>query len=351
MHKFPELIVHIGAGKTGSTSVQFSLRKSMPALKEKGVGYLGLMLEYAQSAQGRPWALEGAPQRYFNSAEPERTDTAVLNALRNELRLLGAAGYTQVVWSNEAFLTRSDRILPLLKKIEAEGVSVRPICYVRRHDDWARSGYVQFGIKFKTYEGALRNFSDWSAAYDMAYHAHLLKWQKDFPALEIFNFDALEDVSAHFMRCIGCDDLTVVRANDRPSNALLAAWAVFNGQRNSTVLPGVFQNLAAKLKVLASQQKDVPPLSDLLPTKDQLKAVQDTYQQDLDKVNSLLAQQGQPPMAYGDVKEVDASVDDWEMKSMMLTMIMSLQQQVADLETKLSNLEQAAEQTPAPKDR
>ncbi|MDP2518843.1 hypothetical protein [Shimia thalassica] len=338
MGSIPELIVHIGAGKTGSTSIQFSMKKAMDVLQERGIGYLGLMLEFAESAKGRPWSVEGAPQKYFSSKEPERTDTAVYNALKNELERLGERGIGRVIWSNEAFLTRSDRIIPLLKKIEEHGVKVQPICYVRRHDEWARSGYVQFGIKFKSYEGDLRNFADWSAAHDMAYFEHLKRWQEHFPSLEVYNFDAIDNVTMHFLNRIGGDEIEVVRANDQPSNALLTSWAVFNGQRHHTVLPGVFQNVAGRLRVLASQQRPVQPLNELMPAKHQLEEIQDTYQDDLQKVNALLADLGQPPMAFGEAKTVDVVVDNWEMQRMMLTMIMSLQQQVMDLETQLQSV-------------
>ena len=43
-----ELILHIGAGKTGTSSIQETLRNNSLALNDQHVKYLGLMLEFAE---------------------------------------------------------------------------------------------------------------------------------------------------------------------------------------------------------------------------------------------------------------------------------------------------------------
>lgn len=65
MTPYPELILHIGAGKTGSTSVQFTLQRSREQLAAQGLGYLGLMLEEAEAARDMDWSVRGAPQAFF----------------------------------------------------------------------------------------------------------------------------------------------------------------------------------------------------------------------------------------------------------------------------------------------
>lgn len=345
MSKFPTLIVHIGAGKTGSTSIQFTLRAARAQLSATQLAYLGLTLEHVPGAQqAHSWCVDSHPQALFQCQEKDRhaTDTAVVETVLAELARLGSAGVTRAVWSNEAFMVRHARILPILVRLSEAGVRIQPIVYVRRHDDWARSGYVQFGIKFKNYEGPLRDFDDWLDGQDISYAPHLAAWRAAFDTLEVYNFDAIADVTQHFLDRIGAPKLTPVRANDKPANALLAAWSVFNGRQSKRMMPAAFQRIAARLRILNDRGADVPPLDQLLPDTGQLEAVQQRFAEDLAEVNALLAQQGQPPMAYDAPRAADAHVARWEMERMMLTMIFSLQRQVITLEEELAALKDDA---------
>jgi len=46
----PKLIVHIGMGKTGTTSIQRALRISTKELDSKGVKYLGMWFEFERDS-------------------------------------------------------------------------------------------------------------------------------------------------------------------------------------------------------------------------------------------------------------------------------------------------------------
>jgi hypothetical protein len=340
LSSFPTLVLHIGAGKTGSTSIQFTLRRIPKVLEAQGTNYVGLMLEKIPGATNNAWCAEGAPQKYFRAPDREDTNDQVYRTILAELKRQGTLGVKQVIWSNEAFLTRHDRILGVIEQLARDGVPIRLISYVRRHDKWARSAYVQFGLKFKTYVGPLRNFSDWSANQNIAYAKDLDVWRAAFPdTLEIYNFDKINDVAAHFVDLLGLKDIEVVRANDSPSNALLAAWSVFNGRQHEQTLPNAFTRLAAPLKVLQPKGEAVPPLDELLPDTDDLKAIQDTYRGDLEAVNAMLVAQGQPAMEYGHLDEKRRDVSTWEIDRMLFQMVFSLQRQVLELQDRLDTTE------------
>lgn len=343
MTPYPELILHIGAGKTGSTSVQFTLQRSREQLAAQGLGYLGLMLEEAEAARDMDWSVRGAPQAFFHVKDRKAADEEIVNVALTELRDLADRGITRVIWSNEAFLTRTKRILPIMRRIAEAGVRVVPLCYVRRHDAWASSGFVQFGIKRKHSEGALKRFADWVRDHDLAYAPSLSEWQQAFGQVEIYNYDAIDNVTEHFMARIGAAGLAGVRANDRPSNALLSAWAVFNGRLAGRAQPSVFQEVASRLKVLTSQGLSVPPLQELLPTCDELADIRAGYADDLAQVNAMLAAQGQKPLAQDHLDAPDGSVSCWEMDRMMLVMIFSLQRQVTALEDELARLRKGSQ--------
>lgn len=345
MSSLPTLVLHIGAGKTGSTSIQFTLRRIPEVLAAQATAYAGLMLEKVPGATRHAWCVEGAPQRYFRAQDRAGTNEEVYQTILAELKRQGELGARQVIWSNEAFLTRHDRILGVIEQLARDGVPIRLICYVRRHDKWARSAYVQFGIKFKTYTGPLRNFKEWTDHQNIAFAKDLEIWRTAFPdQLELYNFDEIKDVASHFMDLVDLQDIEVVRANDSPSNALLAAWSVFNGRQQETTLPNAFTRLAAPLKVLQPKGKPVPPLDELLPDANDLLAIQETYKADLEAVNAILEAQGQPPMVYGAVDEKRRDVSGWEIDRMLFQMVFSLQRQVLELQEKLD--EQRKDGTP-----
>lgn len=339
MSDMPELVLHIGAGKTGSTSIQFTLKKHLQELPAQGASYAGLVLEYVPGATRHGWCAEGQPQKYFRAPDMAKAKDEAYQVIRGELERQGRAGVRRVIWSNEAFLSRGDRILGVVERLRSEGVRVRPIAYVRRHDEWARSGYVQFGIKFKTYTGPLRSFGEWIEQQNIGFAKDLAIWQKAFPdTLEVYNFDALPDVTQHFLGLAELSGIETVRANDSPSNALLAAWAVFNGRQEQQTLPHAFTRLAAPLKVLTPKGRPVPPLEELLPTTEDLRGIQGRYAEDFDKVNALLAARGEPPLVFDDPREKSRGVSGWEIDRMLLQMVFALQRQVLELQDEVSEL-------------
>lgn len=338
----PELIVHIGAGKTGSTSIQFSLRDATEALSRQKVAYLGLMLEQLPAAQQHAWCVQGQPQRFFQSRTPEQTDEELYQVLRRELARLDEQGITRAVWSNEAFMVQSRRVLKILTRLASDGITVRPMCYVRRHDKRARSAYVEFGLKSKRYPGPLRPFHEWADHHPLEYGENLVPWQAAFPqTLEVYNFDAVGDVAAHFSGVIGVEGVTPVHANESPSKALLAAWTVFNDSKQNPNWAGDFRRLTRPMRIHDASIRPVPPLSALMPTSDDLVDIQDRFQGDMDQINGILTEQGQPPLSFGKIEADTSDVTPWEMDQMLVRMVLSLQEQVQRLQQQVETLSKA----------
>lgn len=337
--RYPELVVHIGAGKTGSTAIQFSLRDAgAKALAGQGVLYFGLMLERLAGMRRHDWCVQGQPQLYFQAREPERVDAEVEAGVLEALEIAGKKGLKRAVWSNEAFLMQHRRILPLLKRLEEQGVPVRVVAYLRRHDKRARSAYVEFALKSKRYKGPLKPFRDWVGSHPLAYAEPLAQWCKVFPGkVRLFNFDTTGDVVAHFCRNVGLNNISSSRANEMPSDAVLTAWAVYNGSKERATWANDFRRVAAPLNL--TDQVPVPPLSDLLPNAEDLAAVQSLFQDDLDAVNVRLRAQGETPLAFGPIEADMPEVTTWEMNRMLLQMNFALQEQLLRLERRLEALE------------
>ncbi|WP_299323388.1 hypothetical protein [Parasphingopyxis sp.] len=338
MSDTPELLLHIGAGKTGSTSIQFTLRHNAKALIAQDCRYAGLMLEQLTQEGQFDWSVNRAPQKYFRTKEPERVDDEVYTFMRDKLEQLGRKGYRQVIWSNEAFLTRHGRIIHIIKRLADDGVAVRPVCYVRRHDKWARSVYVQNAIKFKPYRGRIKSFDEWAPDSITGYSESLARWARLFPNIETYNFDAIDDVAAHFFELAGLEPVPTIRANVAPSNAVLAAWAVFNNKFAGQVMPTEFLDTGRRLGIMPNEDRSCLPIEDLLPSVEQLQKFQDSQADDLEYVNTLLTERGEPALEFHQPEDKPRKASDWEMNRLLLQMIYALQEQVVELEEKLDRV-------------
>jgi hypothetical protein len=341
MTALPQLVLHIGAGKAGSTSIQFALKRNAQALAAHDTAYVGLMLERVPGATAHDWCVEGQPSRYFRQPPQERprVEGEAFETIHAELQRLGALGFTQVVWSNEAFLPFHNRIVRVIRRLAEAGVPVRIVCYLRRHDRWARSAYVQFGLKGKMHPGPIRGFRDWVAANPVAFADQVETWQRSFPGLvELYNFDALDDAVPHFCGLIGVEGIPSMRANEAPTNPMLAAYVVHNSEYDAPAPPEIMAVLTAPMRLQTERQSKVPPLEDLLPTTEDLVALQAECAPDLARLNALLAEQGQPPLVFDAPKPFARSTTGWEMDRLMLQMILALQRQVNDLRAEIAAL-------------
>ena len=341
MSLYPELVFHIGAGKTGSTSIQFALLRNEEVLAAHRTSYFGLMLEKIPGALAYDWCQEGTPVNFFRTPPPDRARVAqeVKSVVLARLQDLRARGFTRAIWSNEAFLSRSDRILAIVRSLSEAGVPIRLIAYVRRHDKWARSAYVQFGLKGKSYPGPLRPFKTWVKDWSNGFASDLQTWDQAFPGkLEIYNFDMAPDVVSHFCGLLNLTGVESLRANESPSNALLAAWSVFNDQHAKPVMPEAFNRVAAALQVQGPRESTVPPLDRLLPGTDELLALQSEVRPDFDRINAMLVARHQPPLAFDRPDDKRREAEPWEIDRLMFQMIFALQKQVVELQDEVKKL-------------
>jgi hypothetical protein len=332
-----ELVVHIGAGKTGSSSIQQTLRKNCTDSESRGVVYLGTMLQMVPGALQYNWCQWGAPQNFFDSEDPDRVDEEVLLVLLDQMRRLTAARIDRAVWSNEAFLVQNARVLRILGRLAEEAsVSVRPIVYVRRHDKRTESAYAELAIKSKRYRGPIRSFEEWAGSHAVAYSKNLNLWQRAFPALEIYNYDAVGDVAQHFCDVIGLMGIDTVRANEPLSLPLLAAWAVFNNGSPNPTWATDFSRIAELLKIMPEAMPLVPAMDQLMPSQVSLMKLQIMYRDDFEAVNNMLKEQGRPPLEFDTPQpKFSDSLTPWETERLLWSAVFSLQQQILELKSKL----------------
>lgn len=137
------LVLHLGMGKTGSSTIQGFLRDNEAQLARERMVAFG------------PGQIQPCP--HLNLQDTGRLETA-LAELKRQLAERRATG---LVWSLEGFGTRQfvfrRKRLDLLRR-ELGAEDVRVVIYVRRQDAFAASAYLQWNVVHKSYRGPVQSF-------------------------------------------------------------------------------------------------------------------------------------------------------------------------------------------------
>ena len=175
----PAVVLHVGMGKTGTSTIQATFHRNRRRLAKRGILYpktpgkrrhirLGLSM---QADDGVPRQSVG--WRRQDVSTPGELRPQFEEALFEELE----SRPQQVVLSDEALLTASDTGIGNLRDLlDRMASSVRVVAYLRRQDDHLCSRYPQMVKR----EGEVRMLSeraqaDLSHIYD--YHARLVAWR------------------------------------------------------------------------------------------------------------------------------------------------------------------------------
>lgn len=292
------LIVHIGAGKAGSTSIQKTMEKSRAALNSVGLDYWGLMLE--KSPAGSNLKEMKLFSDEFLNGENEQLVDRISKTLVENVEIARSRHLHTAVWSNEWFFRRPKNIIRVLKSLSHKDTRIRVVFYVRRHDSWLRSAYIQWGLKHKTYRGPILNFSDWLLSHKefRYFEPDLAPWIQSFPD-EVFirNLDAVKDVVIDFANFLKIDPqiLLTTRENESPGSEELFLRALFNNNFNEAVPPGKFDKTVG-LKALKSVGTPNDFLELLLPSSAQLNGIVESSSSDRKSIDHLLLSQNQEPI-------------------------------------------------------
>ena len=333
------LVVHVGMGKTGSSSIQKTLSIAMPELLEQKVLYAGLNFEFSGFKKFTWQKAGGWPELY--SKEQGSFAKELKEVLLNTIRDSRTKGINKVVWSNESLFVEYHRIAEILKQVKAEeNINIKIIIYIRRHDLWAKSAYVQWGIKHKTYLGPLQPFKEWITQGRLSFAAHTQSWVNNFTDCNLVNFDKSSNIVRTFFERAGINDSAIQeqKDNESPSMAALAIWAMHNDTHTGQVLPYPLENIIKRAGFLQKEPRNVN-LANFLPTQKDLATIRDMVREDREKVNQLLEANGQELLDDNPESIKVKTVDHWQIHSALLMLILSQQKQINDLQSRIEALE------------
>ena len=337
------LIFHIGAGKTGTSSIQYTLSNNDILLKKNGVWYLGLMLERTNTALF-DWQRATTVIPDFYQLDQKEAETQILQILRPTIEEAKKNNVHTLIWSNESLLKMQHSFVPAFQKLQKEGIEIEILYYVRNYTSWARSAYMQWGTKDKAYEGRLKKFSEFRRAASPTFYKDIEYILQAMPdAIKIRNMSALNDVVVDFLEFsnIKIDDIEISRMNDSLSSEELLLRAVFNSKYNGKVLPKVFDNIVGREILLSKTPKEF--LEDILPTENDLDKVMIDSSDDRKSLNLLLSEQGQQLLDDKNVISKNIEIDTEKILMALVDIVLGQSQKIARLQRMINEIKKKDE--------
>jgi hypothetical protein len=337
------MVFHIGMGKTGTSAIQESLKNAIETLRTIGCDYWGLLLELAPvSLYG--WQKEFHISEGFWKLAVEEANEQIKTVLEQSIQIAQEKGIHTAIWSQEKFFSNPHLVVPALKEIEAKGVHVKIIVYVRRHDSWSRSAYIQWGIKHKTYAGPLKLFRQlFPERFPLLrFSDYLQAWSRAFEGNVILrNYDACDDVVRDFLSALKIPEEIVPsgRYYETPGPEELLLRAIYNNNIPGEALPIEFEK-HFKWENIDFNMQPSAWLKALLPTDDDLKTVVDKTSQDREIVNKMLEASGQPPLTVTKLPLKEYKIDYEKLVAVLIQLIYQQSLALDSVQKRLDGLAQ-----------
>lgn len=337
------LILHVGAGKTGSSSIQETLRINHELLKARGIWYLGMMFEHSP-VKRYPWQIPSGFEALVKLKNDEITDQLVdvLESTLSEIKLRG--GHTAILSNESLFHHHREPLFKAIEILHDKGWEIEAVAYVRRQDAWAKSAYIQWGLKHKIFEGELLPFAQWSNQLSDRYSQfsqNLHAWmQFEWLKCHVRNADYVGDVVKDFFTLLGLtlDEFSVQRANMQPCSEELLLRALFNSMFSGSVPPERFDRLLGA-KDINYKCSASTFLNACLPTQEDLNKYQENNAADIEEVNRILEKSGQPRLDITPKNLSSSEADLGKVVAALFAMLVYQAQRVEHIESKMRNFQ------------
>ncbi|KAA1426303.1 hypothetical protein [Nocardioides antri] len=173
-----DMVLHIGSGKTGTSTIQRVLRRNPEVLRGAGLLYPRTPGKVRHTRLGLYVRPDDELVRHADWLTGDYEDPA---AFRREFRRrldreIAGAGASGVVFSDEGLFSAGDRTIRRMRRFaDRLGGRVRLVVYLRRQDDHLVSRYQQVVKMGETTPLTTWMKQDWVGTYD--YHLRLTSWQ------------------------------------------------------------------------------------------------------------------------------------------------------------------------------
>lgn len=326
-----EIIVHIGTGKTGSSSIQRALRKNKSLLESHKIKYLGLALEASKKIYS--WQNPALIMELISMPQKRQTEE-VIEVLTREIK--SNTKHNRLVWSGEYIFGMDRTFVPALLAISEMGIKVTIVAYFREHASWAISAYEQWALKHKTYSGRLMSFKEYFTERPINFSRIIKPWVDNFKeTISLRNFAHRGDVVNDFFKELGIEDkIFLERANEKISPEELLSRSLFNNTLATSALPQEIID-SLQLKNLDFCQGAEDWINKLLPTYDDLEWIRGSSLADFKLLNQHLVEFGEPPLQFKELSITTFKINQDRLNMILLQMVITQSMRISQLEKAL----------------
>jgi hypothetical protein len=332
-----KIIVHVGAGKTGTTSIQNTLMVNQKKLNSMGVYYFGVILEYAALIK---YEWQSFPAGKLLNTADERLHREVVDIFETSIPFFENQGIHTLIWSNESFLNHSKKIIPILQEL-GNKYEIEIVVYVRQYEAWIQSAYMQWGIKHKTYTGKIKTFREWYSSDKVLFYKKIEPYLQVFPNKVIIkNMGAQKNLVESFLNvcAITHENMQIVKSNESPSVEELLLRSLFNDKFNDkNILPNLFDKQVLNNSHLLSYTPS-EYISQLMPNVNDLKKVTSDVEQDRNLLNTLLMNAQEEEFVSDTLNPKNLSVDSDKLIIMIAQIIMRQAIEIEQLKQELQKI-------------
>ena len=297
----------MGMGKTGSSALQVAFVRNRDSLIRADVNYPVHKTD-GRASQGK--VVSGNGMGVVEAIAPRQNDVAEAHLALQAIDLEVARGASTTLYSSELLFSFSkDSIETLLRRMEAVGVELQAVIYVRNMAGHAVSSYAQ-AVKRRLYTGTFRDYidRDREGPYRPSIGRKLQFLHRNLgESLRVVHYDSVRDqlVGHFFSEILGADLSDQERTNVAERiNRSLTRDEVELMRHVNTLITG--KKLAHVVGDLVIEQ---PPLGErrLSISTPELKMLDDAYGSDFEWINSTFFPATRPlSVESGDVSVLDS---------------------------------------------
>lgn len=233
-----KFILHVGMGKTGTSSIQTVLKLRNDDLHAQKVHYLGMwFIDTANNADNIP-----VMRDIMRQPAEEQAKTAH-NFADRSVAAAREVGAETLILSNEMLFNSGEQFHPFIDVL-AERFDLKIIAYMRDPHQWLPSAFAQWGIRHKFNQGPLQPFSKLGRDLIKQYEG-IRTWTETFgDVFELRKHDTSIDVVQDFATACGVEmDPGDARFLERSEPAETVMRAAFNSRFQEEVLPHKFNRI------------------------------------------------------------------------------------------------------------
>lgn len=245
------VILHIGMGKTGTSSIQAALDHNHEKLHAQNTEYLGMwfdLLDPAYVGFGGQDMFLSTPAEDMGAQAARFVELLNARAEQN--------GTTTFVLSNEGWYGEVKRFSPFVAALRAL-CDVQVLVYARPPRDWLPSAYNQWMIYHKTNPGPIMSYAQAARQLLQTYNG-IMTWFDEYgDILTLRPFHKGTDVVADFATHLGLKlDIPEKRTLERVEAAESVLRAYYNNRLNDPAFPHRFDNNIGRISLSQAPKID-----------------------------------------------------------------------------------------------